>query len=454
MIRIMLVAILACALACACASGPTLSDARASVPVLAAGKARIYFYRTGIVGAAYQPEVTLNGAVVGKAAPRGVYFRDVAPGHYAVTTRLTRKVVEFDVAAGQKMYVRMDYSFGFNIDPELIQASVGEREISELSFVPAPEQAAQVPPAATAPAPQERSYVGSLRCGAYEGTGTVEFPGPWVAPIRMTVTGAQVRMQRSDGRYSESLTGSVDGSNLSLAGRGAMYATPNAYWVTSVKAAYSAEGTRVDGSAQLAESTGRVFRRCTVDLALTPASSTRTRAGATWEAWIRQRDALIPLADTVTLQRAPFSIVFRAPSGHALAVLGSAERAELLALVKPDLGGSVRPTNIAAEARTSDLNTDLLVNAAGLVARDSGSAQLWYDDPAEPHASFQAVAKGDGEWTSTRQIRSLCLQARDQVKCTPVAASSVSGLSLLLAGVAPGAAMRFVAPRVVTIRFQ
>jgi hypothetical protein len=43
------------------ATEPSESEQKPPIPALEKGKARIYFYRTGIFGAAYQPGVTLNG---------------------------------------------------------------------------------------------------------------------------------------------------------------------------------------------------------------------------------------------------------------------------------------------------------------------------------------------------------------------------------------------------------
>lgn len=127
--------VIVAALVAGCATGPSMSELKTPLPAMEQGKGRVYFYRTGIIGGAYQPEVTLNGSVVGKASPRGVYFKDVAPGTYIVTTSMTSEKVNFALAAGQKQYVRLSYSFGFNIYPELVEGSVGEKEIQDLSYV-------------------------------------------------------------------------------------------------------------------------------------------------------------------------------------------------------------------------------------------------------------------------------------------------------------------------------
>ena len=120
-----------------CASGPSLAELKSSMPALGQDMGRVYFYRTGFIGGAYQPEFTLNGATVGKATPRGVYFKDVLPGSYSVTTSLTKDVVNFTLAGGQSQYVKFSYGFGFNIYPELVEVTLGEREIQDLSLLPA-----------------------------------------------------------------------------------------------------------------------------------------------------------------------------------------------------------------------------------------------------------------------------------------------------------------------------
>ena len=117
-----------------CASGPSLKERPVLLPVLEQGKGRIVFYRTQIVGGAYQPDVLVNGQKVGSATRRGVFFRDFAPGKYAVTTTMTKDVVTLDLANGDKKYIKLSYSFGFQIYPELVDATKGEAEALQLTF--------------------------------------------------------------------------------------------------------------------------------------------------------------------------------------------------------------------------------------------------------------------------------------------------------------------------------
>lgn len=117
----------------ACATRPSLKEQAAAVPALEKGQARIYFYRPSVAGGASEPTVLLNGQKVEDATPRSVFFRDVAPGKYSVTTTMSSRVVSFDVAAGDKKYVKLVYGSSFNTYPELVDSATGEAESSGLS---------------------------------------------------------------------------------------------------------------------------------------------------------------------------------------------------------------------------------------------------------------------------------------------------------------------------------
>jgi hypothetical protein len=119
----------------ACATLPSLNQQAAAFPALETGQARVYFYRTSAAGGASEPAVLLNGQQVGDATPRSVFLRDVAPGKYSVTTTMTSRIVTFDVAAGDKKYVRLVYGSSFNTYPELVDSATGEAESSQLSYV-------------------------------------------------------------------------------------------------------------------------------------------------------------------------------------------------------------------------------------------------------------------------------------------------------------------------------
>ena len=120
----------------ACAAGLFSKDGAPVLPPLDAGKGRVLFYRNSTSSAAYTPDVRLNGQSVGKADRRGVFFKDVVPGSYAVTTSITSKVINFYVGAGEKKYVRINNSFfGSNVYPELVESAKGESESSGLGLL-------------------------------------------------------------------------------------------------------------------------------------------------------------------------------------------------------------------------------------------------------------------------------------------------------------------------------
>jgi hypothetical protein len=126
-------------LAAGCASGPPLSEVQATLPRLAADKGRVWFYRSSSpFGAAIQPTIKLNGEAVGDSVPGGVFFKDVAPGDYAVstTTEVDRQLT-FTLAAGQERYVKTSIGFGVavgRIHPELIDPEEARKDIATLSY--------------------------------------------------------------------------------------------------------------------------------------------------------------------------------------------------------------------------------------------------------------------------------------------------------------------------------
>src|SRR5919108_813809 len=111
-------------LVAACASGPKFESVENTVSPAPADKARIFFYRTAYLGAALQPDIRLNGNVVGKAEPGGVFFVDAPPGDMEVITGSeVEKKLTFQASAGDRRYVRSAVGFGvvlWRIYPELV----------------------------------------------------------------------------------------------------------------------------------------------------------------------------------------------------------------------------------------------------------------------------------------------------------------------------------------------
>jgi hypothetical protein len=126
-----------------CASGPRFAEVRDTVPPLAPGNGRIYFYRTMTMGAAVQPPVKLDGTKVGIAKPRGLFFVDRPPGSYQIetSTEVSRRL-SLTLEDQQIRYVRLKVTMGFavgHVSPELVEPSVGELEIQKCRLISAEE---------------------------------------------------------------------------------------------------------------------------------------------------------------------------------------------------------------------------------------------------------------------------------------------------------------------------
>jgi hypothetical protein len=123
----------------ACASGPTMLESDAAVAAIPADMGRVVVYRNGIMGAAIQPTVSIDGVERGKCQPNGAFSVDVAPGNktVAATTEVRRETV-VTVAEGQTSYVRCSIGFGFLVGQprlEVVTAETGQEESTSLVFL-------------------------------------------------------------------------------------------------------------------------------------------------------------------------------------------------------------------------------------------------------------------------------------------------------------------------------
>jgi hypothetical protein len=89
----------------------------AAAPPIPAGEARIWFYQYYETNHAYSPAliptVVADGAYLGPAPPRTVFYRDVPPGHYDITIPDPHGFkfgsAHFDLAAGRQAFVKILY---------------------------------------------------------------------------------------------------------------------------------------------------------------------------------------------------------------------------------------------------------------------------------------------------------------------------------------------------------
>jgi hypothetical protein len=120
-------------------TGPKFSEFAPSMSNLESDAGRIYLYRTAILGAAVQPEVKLNGEVIGRAVPKGFFYVDREPGNYEIMTSTeVKRKLDFTLDKGQTRFVRLNISIGFflgHVYPELVETEVGEKEIQNCRYI-------------------------------------------------------------------------------------------------------------------------------------------------------------------------------------------------------------------------------------------------------------------------------------------------------------------------------
>ncbi|HET8746802.1 MAG TPA: DUF2846 domain-containing protein [Ramlibacter sp.] len=125
-------------LASGCATGPKHSEVAARFPAVKSGEGRIYFYRNSTFGAAVQPEIRLNGQVVGKSQPNGFFFVDRAAGNYVASSSTeTEKTLSFTLQPGETKYVKSSIGFGLVVGRavlDLVAPTQGAADISNLSY--------------------------------------------------------------------------------------------------------------------------------------------------------------------------------------------------------------------------------------------------------------------------------------------------------------------------------
>lgn len=129
-------ALVAAGLLAGCASGPTLSESK-SAPI-AKGMSRLVVYRTGLLGAAIQPKVQVDGKDTGLCTPNGVFSVDVPAGQHRVsaTTEMTNQTV-VETKAGATSYVKCSVGFGLVIGQarlEGVSTATGAAETGGLSL--------------------------------------------------------------------------------------------------------------------------------------------------------------------------------------------------------------------------------------------------------------------------------------------------------------------------------
>jgi hypothetical protein len=120
-------------------SGPMYSEMVDSTPPVPGANGRVYIYRTSALGAAIQPEVKLDGSVVGKAVPIGFFYVDCSAGNHRIATSTeVERELTFYLEEGQTRYVRLDVSIGFfvgHVYPNLVEQEKAVSEIESCHYI-------------------------------------------------------------------------------------------------------------------------------------------------------------------------------------------------------------------------------------------------------------------------------------------------------------------------------
>jgi hypothetical protein len=120
-------------------SGPKYLEMVPNMTKLSPDMGRIYIYRTTVLGAAIQPDVKVNGEVVGSAVPNGFFYVDRSSGTYEImtSTEVDRRLT-LTLDKGEARFVRLNISMGFfvgHVYPELVEPLKGEKEIEDCRYI-------------------------------------------------------------------------------------------------------------------------------------------------------------------------------------------------------------------------------------------------------------------------------------------------------------------------------
>lgn len=139
--RFAFAAVMAVALLAGCAAtGPKYAEVAKTIPTLKENEGRIYFFRSdSMMGAAIQPDIRINGSVVGASKPGGFFYVDRPAGTYtAAASTETEKTLSLVLAAGESKYVRSSVGFGLMVGRvvlELEDPKKAQAEVETLAYI-------------------------------------------------------------------------------------------------------------------------------------------------------------------------------------------------------------------------------------------------------------------------------------------------------------------------------
>jgi Protein of unknown function (DUF2846) len=122
-----------------CASGKSYEEVAASMAPIKRTEGRIYFVRPEkYVGLAIQPNIRLNGDVVGQSTPGGFFYVDRPPGDYKVSTVTEiENSVDFHLNAGETKYIETHPSIGLlvgHIVQNIVYPEQGVSDVKQAKY--------------------------------------------------------------------------------------------------------------------------------------------------------------------------------------------------------------------------------------------------------------------------------------------------------------------------------
>ena len=87
-----------------------------------------------------QPEITVNGVVVGKAIPNAYFFVDRKSGSYEIATAAEpERKFTLTLGSGQTQYVSLEFTVSWflvaHINPEPVDDATGAKGIAGLHYI-------------------------------------------------------------------------------------------------------------------------------------------------------------------------------------------------------------------------------------------------------------------------------------------------------------------------------
>jgi hypothetical protein len=121
------------------ASAAAQGSSAGAHPPPPAGEGRIYFYRETWHALSVQPDITVNGEVVGKALPNTYFYVDRKPGSYEIaTTAEPDRKFTLTLASGQTRYVSLEFTVSWflvaHINPEPVDDATGVKGMAGLHY--------------------------------------------------------------------------------------------------------------------------------------------------------------------------------------------------------------------------------------------------------------------------------------------------------------------------------